>query len=506
MKKKAKSIFNAFHITVFVAALILGQTLFSYADTTTTHATGADYVRQLKLFEYVVQMLRLSYASEPEPDVLVAGAIEGMLDELDEHTMYFDGEEFQLLLHDAGGSFGGMGVTIQVTPEDNTLTIMSVMEGTPAERVGLMARDKIIEIEGETTRDITSHEAIKKMRGEPGTELNITIAREGLGESKEINLTREIIHIDAIPYYYMVSDDVGYIRLLNFARDEERSTTEDLKAAIADLKSQGMEKLILDLKGNPGGLLDEAVGVTNCFLPDDKLIVSTKGRSSRWKNAEYFTEEAPVWPAGKTAILIDSASASASEIVTGALKDYGRATIIGETTFGKASVQSIVPFQSMTDENGKYPGMKITVAHYYTPNGYLIHDAGIEPDIALEREEYPLIVNKLFLEGQFRVFAQKYHDEHSENTIEAFLADPLLVADFKRMLADDGFQFYPEAYAETLPDDGMEFVMAEIDENEEKILRMMTREMYREIEGDARAWEYWQKDDPWVKRAVEELS
>ena len=200
MSKKAKSIFNAFHITVFVVALILGQTLFSYADTTTSHATGADYVRHLKLFEYVVQMLRLSYASEPEPETLVAGAIEGMLDELDEHTMYFDGEEFQLLLHDAGGSFGGMGVTIQVTPEDNTLTVMSVMEGTPAERVGLMPRDKIIEIEGETTRDITSHEAIKKMRGEPGTELNITIAREGLGESKEINLTREMIHIDAIWY------------------------------------------------------------------------------------------------------------------------------------------------------------------------------------------------------------------------------------------------------------------------------------------------------------------
>jgi carboxyl-terminal processing protease len=506
MSKRTKSIFSAFHIAVFVIALMLGQTLFSYADTANVNATGADYVRQLKLFEYVVQMLRLSYASEPDPENLVAGAIEGMLDNLDEHSMYFDREEFQLLLHDAGGSFGGMGVTIQVTPEDNTLTIMSVMEGTPAERVGLMARDKIIEIEGETTRDITSHEAIKKMRGEPGTELNIAIVRESIPDPIDITLTREIIHIDAIPYYYMVSDDIGYIRLTNFARDEERSTTEDLKAAIADLKSQGMEKMILDLRRNPGGLLDEAVGVSNCFLPEDELIVSTKGRSSQWKNAEYYTESAPVWPKGKTVVIVDNASASASEIVTGALKDYERAVIIGETTFGKASVQKIIPFEYMTNGEGKFPGMKITVAHYYTPNGYLIHDAGIEPDVVMELEEFPLIANKLFMEGQFRVFAQKYHDEYGDTAMNNFLNDPLLIAQFKEMLAEDGFEFYPEAYAETLPDGGNEFVLKQIDENEAPILRMMKRDMYREMEGDARANEFWQRGDPWINRAIEELS
>jgi carboxyl-terminal processing protease len=503
MEKYIKRALGTVHIALFAAALVFSPVLFSSAD---VDEKASDFYREIKLFETIVQRIRINYVTEVDPTTLIHGAIRGMMNELDDHTMFFDSEDFRLLLEDTEGAFGGLGITISVTPEDNTLTVMSVLEGTPAERVGLESRDKIIEIDGESTEDITAREALTKLRGDVGTDVTIKVFRNGIPEPIEFTIARGSISVESVPYYFMVSDDVGYVRLTNFSRNEETDSTTELKDAITELRAQGMSKLILDLRGNPGGLLDEAVGVSNMFLDKNSLVVYTKGRSMKWEEREYFADERPVFPKGKMVVLVDGGSASASEIVAGALKDHGRAVIMGEKTFGKGSVQSIVPLTVGTDEEGDFPGMKITIAHYYTPDGNLIDGIGIEPDVALEQPDMPLVVTKLYSEGMFRIFAENYYDTYGEAAVTSFDSDPEVLDDFKAMTREREFQFYPEAYAETLPDGGYTFYAAAVDEEGDLVVRLLKREVIREMDGDGKAYEFWRQGDEWINRAVEELS
>lgn len=503
MERYIKRALSTIHIAIFAAVLVFSPVLFSSAD---VDEKASDFYREIKLFETIVQRIRINYVTDVDPTTLIHGAVRGMLNELDDHTMFFDSEDFRLLLDDTEGSFGGLGITISITPEDNTLTVMSVLEGTPAERVGLESRDKIIEIEGESTEDITTREALTKLRGDVGTDVTITIFRNGAPEPIEFTITRGNISVESVPYYFMVSDDVGYVRLTNFSRNEETDSANELKGAIAELRAQGMDKLILDLRGNPGGLLEEAVGVSNLFLEKGSLVVYTKGRSMKWEQREYYAEERPVFPKGKMVVLVDGGSASASEIVAGALKDNDRAIIMGEKTFGKASVQSIVPLTVGTDEEGSFPGMKITIAHYYTPDGNLIDGVGIEPDVVLEEPEMPLVVTKLFSEGMFRIYAENYYDKYGETGVANFDSDPGVLEDFKAMTREKNFQFYPEAYAETLPDGGYGFYASAVDGEKDLVVRLLKREVIREAEGDGKAYEFWRQGDDWINKAIEELS
>jgi C-terminal peptidase prc len=503
MKKFIKWTLGTVHIALFAAALVFSPVLFSSAD---VDEKASDFYREIKLFETIVQRIRINYVTDVDPTTLIHGAIRGMLNELDDHTIFFESDDFRLLLEDTEGSFGGLGITISITPEDNTLTVMSVLEGTPAERAGLVNRDKIVEINGESTEDITTREALTKLRGEVGTDVTIKVVRETAPEPIEFTLTRGNISVESVPYYFMVTDDIGYVRLTNFSRNEETDSINELKNAVVDLRARGMSKLILDLRGNPGGLLEEAVGVSNLFLEKGSLVVYTHGRSMKWEQREYVAEDRPVLSKGKMVVLVDGGSASASEIVAGALKDHERAIIMGEKTFGKGSVQSIIPLSVGGNDIGNFPGMKITIAHYYTPDGNLIDGIGIEPDIPLEQPEMPLVVTKLYSEGMFRMFAQDYYDTYGETAALHFDSDTAVLDDFKVMTREKEFRLYPEAYAETLPDDGFAFYAAALDNEEELVKRLLRRELIREIEGDGKAYEFWRQGDEWINRAIDELS
>jgi carboxyl-terminal processing protease len=489
--------------TAFVlAAFVASPAVFSRAW---AGDSAQDFVREIRLFDTVANYVRLSYVEEVDAEKLIHDAIRGMLSGLDEHTAFLEADDFRLLMNDTEGAFGGLGIEISVTPEDQTLTVMNVLEGTPAERAGLRARDKIIEIDGEPTKGITTREAILKMRGEPGTDVAVGVVRQGYAEQLDFTMTRRIIHVNSVPYYFMADGDVGYIRVAAFARDEERSTSRDAEQALRELQAGGMKKLIVDLRGNPGGPLDEAVAVANLFLQKDSLVVYTGGRSGKWEDRRYAVPAEPAFKNERLVLLVDGSSASASEVLTGALKDNERALVMGEKTYGKASVQTLIPLAPSADADSG-PGLKITIAYYYTPDGHLIDGKGIEPDVALEPEETPLVVGKLFADGYFRIYAEGYRDRHGEAARTAFEGDPAAFETFVRWVDERGFDFYPEGYAETLPDKGREFYLAAIEAEREAIMRLLTREIIREAEGDAAAYEYWRQHDPWIARAVEELS
>ncbi|MEE9457325.1 MAG: S41 family peptidase [bacterium] len=464
-----------------------------------------DFVREIKLFDTVANYVRLSYVKEVDAEQLVQDAIRGMLSGLDEYTAFLDADDFRLLINDTEGSFGGLGIEIAVTPEDQTLTVMNVLEGTPAERAGLMARDKIVEIDGESTKGITTRGALLKMRGEAGADIEIGVARMGYADMLDFKITREVIHVDSVPYYFMAADDVGYVRIANFARDEERSTSKDADRALAALKEAGAEKFIIDLRGNPGGPLDEAVALASLFLKKGSLVVYTAGRSRRWEERKYFVKGEPKYKKEPFVVLIDDSSASASEVLTGALKDHKRAVVMGEKSYGKASVQTLIPLAAAADV-ASGPGLKITIAYYYTPDGHLIDGEGIEPEIKLEPEKIPLVVGKLFVLGYFRMFAEEYHDAHGSAALADFEADAAAFDEFVAWVAERGFDFYPEGYAETLPDNGREFAVAAIEKDRAAVMTMLTREVLREVKGDAEAYKYWRQHDPWLADAVEELS
>lgn len=499
---RTKRFFAALYLTVLFTAFLASPVVFSRAWALDS---SRDFVREIKLFDTVANYVRLNYVKEVDARELIHAAIRGLLSRLDEYTVFLEADDFRLLLNDTEGSFGGLGIEIAVTPEDDTLTVMNVLEGTPAERAGLKPRDKIVEIEGVSTKGITTREALIKLRGEPKTNVTITVARKDFAEKLKFTITREIIHIDTVPYHFMASPGIGYIRVTTFARDEERSTTKDFRKALEELEAAGAEKLILDLRGNPGGALDEAVSLASLFLKKGSLVVYTQGRSRRWEERRYIVTEEPRWKKMPLVVLVDSTSASASEVFTGALKDHKRAVVMGEKTFGKASVQTLIPLASAADE-GEGPGLKITIAYYYTPNGNLIEGKGVEPDIPLEPEKVPLIAAKLFTEGYFRIYAEEYHDAHGPSAVADFMADANRYEKFRTWVDARGLNFYPEGYAETLPDGGRQFYLAAMDKERELITQMLTREIIRELAGDVEAYKYWRQHDKWIARAVEELS
>ncbi|MCG2710450.1 MAG: S41 family peptidase [Thermodesulfovibrionales bacterium] len=279
------------------------------------------------------------------------------------------------------GEFGGIGIQIGI--KDGVLTVIAPIEDTPAYNAGIKAGDKIIKVNGESTRDMGLHDAVSKMRGQKGTSVSITIMREGWKDTKDFTIVRDIIKVKSVKSK-VIEDNIGYVKLSQF---QER-TADDLEAALSKLEKQNITSLILDLRNNPGGLLNSAVDVSSQFLPAGKVVVSIKGRSG--EKAEYLTEDSKVSEQeGKKAkmfsaipmiVLVNQGSASASEIVAGALKDWNRAVILGVQTFGKGSVQSVVPLSDGS-------GLKLTTARYYTPKGISIQSTGITPDIIVKLEQ-----------------------------------------------------------------------------------------------------------------------
>jgi carboxyl-terminal processing protease len=309
-----------------------------------------------------------------------------MLNTLDPHSEFMDASKYEELKKDTQGEFGGVGIVISV--KDNWLTVVSPMEDTPGFKAGILSGDRIIKIDGKSTEKVSLPDAVKKLRGEPGSEVTITVLRpaNGQGQVKEFKLTRAQIKVDTVKdingkrEFPLSENNVGYVRMVQFGEQ----TASDLEDALRKLENKGMESLVLDLRDNPGGLLDQAVKVAEKFLPKGQLIVSTEGRDMKQKS-EYSASGRDRHPSVPMVVLVNNGSASASEIVAGCLQDttargISKAVILGEQTFGKGSVQSILPLQDGS-------ALRLTTAKYYTPSHKVIHERGIMPDIIVPMSE-----------------------------------------------------------------------------------------------------------------------
>lgn len=336
----------------------------------TAKAAVADTYRQLNLFGDVFERVRADYVEKPDDSKLIETAINGMLAGLDPHSSYMDAKSFRDMQVQTRGEFGGLG--IEVTMEDGLIKVVAPIDETPASKAGVLANDIITKLDDDQVQGLTLNQAVEKMRGPTNTKIKLTIVRKGTDKPIELTLTRDVIRVRAVRSS-VEGDDVGYIRMTQF----NEQTTEGLKKAITDITAKvSNDKLkgyILDLRNNPGGLLDQAISVSDAFLQKGE-IVSTRGRNA--EETQRFNARAGDLTNGKPVIvLINGGSASASEIVAGALQDHKRVTVIGTRSFGKGSVQTIIPLGS---GNG---ALRLTTARYFTPSGRSIQAKGITPDI-----------------------------------------------------------------------------------------------------------------------------
>ncbi len=353
--------------TRWIAGALAGLTILWLAnglsaDSRRSAPDQAKVMESLDLFTRVFEKITTYYVEEDvDPEDLVKKAIEGMLQDLDPHSQFLDTPMYDDLMTSTQGSFGGLGIEISV--RDKYPTVVSPIEGTPAYSQGVQGGDQIIEIEGEDTYNWPMSKAISKLRGPKGTEVHFKVRREGSADAIDFSVVRDIIEIESVRYAFKFGD-IGYVRAVNFAQD----TAEELQARLTELEAQGIKGLILDLRYNPGGLLRAARDVSQLFLESGKKIVMTRGRTPR-QNADYYSTQPASKLFGKDypiVVLINEGSASASEIVAGALQDWDSALIVGETSFGKGSVQTVYPLSDTE-------ALKLTTAKYYTPSGRCIH-------------------------------------------------------------------------------------------------------------------------------------
>lgn len=355
---------------ILVVALVVGI-LLGKGWERTGHAT--ETYEDLKTFAEVLSQIQKHYVEEVKPKDLVQGAIRGMLSTLDPHSAYMTPEMYKEIQVETRGEFGGVGIQIGI--KDNRLAVIAPIEGTPAQKAGIRAGDFIIKVNDETTKDLTLLDAVQRMRGAKGTKVTLTIQRDGTPEPLVFTLVRDIIKIESVKSK-VIEDNIGYVRLTQF----QESTAKDLSRVIKKYREQKTQATILDLRNNPGGLLTSAVEVSEQFVGPSKLIVSIKGRDGR--KDEYVSRSKEPAEDTPMIILVNEGSASASEIVAGALQDWGRAVVVGTQTFGKGSVQTIVPLADGS-------GLRLTTAKYYTPKGRSIQTTGIAPDIVVKPKPVP---------------------------------------------------------------------------------------------------------------------
>jgi carboxyl-terminal processing protease len=341
------------------------------AESNGMRVRDAEAFEQMARFTLALEQVRQFYVESGEPvsyEVLIDGAIQGMMNQLDRHSSFLGGREAESLQSEAQGRFGGVGIVISM--ENGRLTIVAPMEGTPGWDAGLLTDDRILEIDGKSTEGISMRDAVDRLRGEPGTQVSLKIDRPSEDSTLDVTLTRAVIEPRTVQAHRMLEGNIGYIRVTTFAETTPRMLREELNRVLRN-RPKG---LILDLRGNPGGLMEAAVDVASLFLPRDTLVVYTEGRGDngvsrrdyvsrgRWREVEL-----------PMVVLINQGSASASEIVAGALRDHNRAVLVGETSFGKGSVQSVVPLRDGS-------AIRLTTAIYFSPSGSQIHEKGITPD------------------------------------------------------------------------------------------------------------------------------
>jgi len=329
--------------------------------------------RQVSLFSDTLAIINLEYVEDTKSKDLIYGALKGMLASLDAHSQFMDPQTYDELKVDTQGKFGGIG--IEITIKDGLLTIITPIEDTPAWKAGVKANDHIVKIDEDLTREMSLTDAVKKMRGKPGEAVNLTILRDSEKKLLDFKIIRDIIKIKDIKQARILEDGVGYIRLAEF----RENTLKELNGALSNLSKQKMCALIIDLRNNHGGLLDVAVKIAGKFIPPNKMIAYTKGRKQE-QNFEFFSDTKNTILDLPLVILINEGSASGSEIVAGVLQDYKRAIIIGNKSFGKGSVQTVIPLADGS-------ALRLTTSYYFTPSGKIIHGNGVIPDIIVEEKE-----------------------------------------------------------------------------------------------------------------------
>jgi len=503
---------QAFAVVVLVVALIAG----TWAVGRVQESTDNTYAN-IERFIQVLTKVRDHYVEPVTTDKLMDSAIRGMLRTLDPYSQYLDKDEAQKLETVTHGSFGGIGISIGI--RDGWVTVISPIEGTPAWHAGIQGGDRIIKIDGVSSEGLSLDDAMKKMRGDKGTKVDLTIYREGRDKPMDFEITRDVIQIKSVPYAGVLSSGVGYIRLSNFS---ERSR-EEIDAALDKIDKQNPRGLILDLRFNPGGLLSQAVEVSEEFTPRGKKIVYTRGRDAT-QNRDFYSSASSPHSKYPLIILVNQWTASASEIVSGAVQDLDEGLVVGRTTFGKGLVQTVIPLTRSVDG----PKLKLTTAKYYTPSGRCIQKeeqlkdgalaedddddtplpdslrakkplpqyktemgrtvyggGGIFPDVELDEAKYPRMVEDLESKQFFFKYAVKYATKHKEPPAN-YTITPAMRDEFTSLLKSEKFDYNADslAQAQRWVDTGMR------------------RELARRYVGDEEAYKIALEDDDQVRQAA----
>ncbi len=400
---------------VLAAVIFFVGTLFPYA-----YGAAERSLKQLRVLVDVIEFVKENYVERTDTDKLISGAIRGVVNELDDFSQYLDPKDYKNLKNDTRGEFGGLGIRLQKL--DGFITVMTPMPGTPAFKAGIMPQDRILLVDDKEITDLELDEAVELMRGSVGSKVKLTLSRkdEKTGEYQkipDIRLKREKI-VPEVVYYRMLPDQVGYLYMVDFSGH----SLEEVQKALSALQKQGMKSLVLDLRFNPGGLLTGAVDIAKLFLPGDKMIVYTQGRKPEYYQ-EFKTVSAGPYVDLPLALLINQGSASASEIVSGALQDHERAFVVGQRSFGKASVQQVMPLAGGA-------GLRLTIAHYYTPSGKLIHRDYRNKEKADEGGIWPDVEVPVKLDEEIKVFTPYrdvvYKPGQKEPVLEFNAKDPVL--------------------------------------------------------------------------------
>lgn len=483
---------STFKVSIIAFLVIGGCCLAGGLLADTARAEAKKPEDQLKEFGRVLSLVESRSVGDVETKDLVSDAITGMLQTLDPHSSYLPPEAFTEMRDEQRGEFSGLGIQIAKRGPDKPLTIIAPIEDTPAQRAGLISGDIISAIEGDDTIDLTVQDAVKLLKGGEGTPVTITVHRPSDGSSFDVTIIRAKIHTQSLRLAYLITPTTGYIQIINFTS----TTTSELDQALDDLAAQGMEKLVLDLRGNPGGLLDQAVQVSERFLEEGQMVVYTRGRIPG-ADQEYLSGESASLVDIPLVVLVDHGSASASEIVSGAIQDQDRGLVVGQTTFGKGLVQRVIPLRNRG-------ALAVTTAKYYTPSGRLIQrdysdleeyfytrgdehqetqeegeaevfdsdpapstekpledrevfrttsgrkvygGGGITPDYIVEVDRMPGLVSRMIRDNHIFDFSVKYHAGHPDLT-PAFSVDQAVLDSFKGYLASKEFEYEADKFEE----------------------------------------------------------
>ena len=388
MIKINKRKFLGLALIVLLTGILIGQGL--------AQAKSETY-EDLKLFTQALELVKNKYVEDPKTRELIYGAIRGMLSSLDPHSSFMTERAYKEMDMDIRGEFQGVGIQIGV--KNSQLTVISPIEDTPADRAGIAAGDKILKINDDWTKDLTIEEAVDKMRGPKGTRVRLLIFREGWDKPREFPIIRDVIKVQSVKYK-MLDAEIGYVKITQF----QGMTGVDLEKALKKLTEKGMKKLVLDLRNDPGGMLDASVDVSSMFLPKDTLFVYLQGRNAS-ERKDFLSSGSELYRQYPLVVLVNPGSASASEIVAGALQDSKRAAIVGTQTFGKGSVQTVYPLEGGV-------GLRLTTAKYYTPSGRSIQNVGITPDIEVK---LPTVKDPKEGDPVHMVLREKDLDRHLKN-------------------------------------------------------------------------------------------